>query len=119
MGDGREAREGRNIHVVMADLHYLQQKPTQHYVLQLKIKKQKALQNGKKGKNSLSSCDHWGHGPRRPTIYPRSYMKFTMHNPDRMSHGSILSPPFLPFRAFNSYSLKGRVIGDPESLDSA
>ena len=53
MGDGREAREGWNIHVVMADLHYLQQKPTQHYVLQLKIKKQKALQNGKKGKNSL------------------------------------------------------------------
>ena len=50
MGDGKEAREGWNIHVVMADLHYLQQKPTQHYVLQLKIKKQKALQNGKRGR---------------------------------------------------------------------
>ena len=58
-------------------------------------KKQKALQNGKK-KNSLSSCDHWGRGPRRLTIYPRSHMKFTMDNPGRMLHGSILSPFFFP-----------------------
>ena len=44
-GDGREAHEGGTIHVVMADLHCLQQKPTQHYILQLNRKKQKALQN--------------------------------------------------------------------------
>ena len=95
-GHGREAHEGGNIHVVMADLHCLRQKPTQHYILQLNRKKQKPLPNGKKEKNSLSSCDHWGRHPRRLTIYPRSHMKFTMHNPDRMWHGSIPSPFFFP-----------------------